>query len=60
MTTDEARALARALDEKYVFEIPGTSFPLPPPNQGQRVQNSIGIGFVPYLPHGETVCLGCG
>jgi hypothetical protein len=60
MTTDEARALARALDEKYVFEIPGTSFPLPPPNEGQRVQNSIGIGFVPYLPHGETVCLGCG
>jgi len=60
MTTDEARALARALDEKYVFEIPGTSFPLPPPNEGQRVQNSIDIGFVPYLPHGETVCLGCG
>ena len=60
MTTDEARALARALDEKYVFEIPGTSFALPPPNEGQRVQNSIGIGFVPYLPHGETVCLACG
>ena len=60
MTTDEARALARALDEKYVFEIPGTSFPLPPPNEGQRVQNSISIGFVPYLPHGETVCLACG
>ena len=60
LTTDEARALARALDEKYLFEIPGTSVALPPPNEGQRERNSVFIGFIPYLPHGETVCLGCG
>lgn len=60
MTTDEARALARALDEQYVFEIPGTSVVLPPPNEGQRKQNSVFIAFFPYLPHGERVCLACG
>ena len=59
LTTDEARALARALGETYLFEIPGTSVDLLPPNKG-RGPNSVFIGFVPYLPHGESECLPCG
>jgi hypothetical protein len=59
LTTDEARALARALDETYLFEIPGTSVDLLPPNKG-RGPNSVFIGFTPYLPHGESECLPCG
>jgi hypothetical protein len=66
LTTDEARELARALDdaglktpEGYLFEIPGTSVDLLPPNKG-RGRNSVFIGFMPYLPHGESECLSCG
>ena len=71
LTTEEARALARALDDAglkektpeaelaYLFEIPGTSVDLPPPSQ-RRVRNAVFIGFEPYLPHGEWECLPCG
>jgi hypothetical protein len=71
LTTEEARALARALDDAglkektpeaelaYLFEIPGTSVYLPPPNKG-RVRNAVFIGFEPYLPHGEWECSPCG
>jgi hypothetical protein len=67
LTTEEARALAQALDDaglnrgglSYDFEIPGTSVDPPPPMEGP-VQNKVFIGFSPYFPHGETVCLGCG
>ena len=64
MTTEEARALAQALDDAglkqqtsadqlaYRFEIPGTSVDPPPPEKGP-VRNAILIGFEPYLPHGE-------
>jgi hypothetical protein len=67
LTTEEARALAQALDDAglnrggldYDFEIPGTSVDPPPPMKGP-VRNKVFIGFSPYFPHGETVCLGCG
>jgi hypothetical protein len=67
LTTEEARALAQALDDaglnrgglSYDFEIPGTSVDPPPPMKGP-VRNKVFIGFSPYFPHGETVCLGCG
>lgn len=71
LTTDEARALARALEDAglhektpgpelgYLFEIPGTSVDLLPPNKG-RGPNSVFINFMPYLPHGESECLPCG
>ena len=67
LTTEEARALAQALDDAglkpgkranelfYVFEIPGTG--LDP--QG-RVRNEVYIYFEPTLPHGEHVCTPCG
>jgi hypothetical protein len=67
LTTEEARALAQALDDAglkpgkranelfYVFEIPGTS--LDP--QG-RVRNELFIYFEPTLPDGEHVCSQCG
>lgn len=67
LTTEEARALAQALDDAglkpgkranelfYVFEIPGTS--LDP--QG-RVRNEVFIYFEPTLPDGEHVCSQCG
>ena len=67
LTTEEAQALAQALDDAglnrgglaYDFEIPGTSVDPPPPMKGP-VRNKVFIGFSPYFPHGETVCLGCG
>ena len=67
LTTEEARALAQALDDAglnrgglaYDFEIPGTSVDPPPPMKGP-VRTKVFIGFSPYFPHGETVCLGCG
>jgi hypothetical protein len=67
LTTEEARAVTQALDEAglpggglmYSFEIPGTSVDPPRPQKGP-VRNEVFIGFTPYLPHGETVCLGCG
>ena len=70
LTTEEARALARALDDaglrektpqaalEYLFEIPGTSVDLPPP--WGRVRNAVFIAFEPYLPHGESICSPCG
>lgn len=71
VTTEEARALARALDDAglkeqtpaaelaYRFEIPGTSVDPPPPAKGP-VPNAIFIAFEPYLPHGEWECSPCG
>jgi hypothetical protein len=67
LTTEEARALAQALDDAglnrggldYDFEIPGTSVDPPPPMKGP-VRNKVFIWFSPYFPHGETVCLACG
>lgn len=71
VTTEEARALARALDDAglkqpapsagmgYLFEIPGTSVDPGPPAKGP-VRNAIFIGFEPYLPHGEWECEPCG
>src|SRR5262245_3618133 len=67
LTTEQARALAKALDGAgldrgglmWGFEIPGTSVDPPRPEKGP-VRNKVFIGFSPYLPHGETVCLACG
>ena len=71
LTTEEARALAQALDDAglkppdaagevgYSFEIPGTSVDPPRPEKGP-VRNVVFILFWPTLPHGETVCLQCG
>ena len=62
LTTEEARAVTQALDDAGLgtsFEIPGTSVDPAPPEKGP-VRNVVGIGFTPYLPHGETVCLACG
>jgi hypothetical protein len=71
LTTEEARALAQALDDAglkqqtpadqlaYRFEIPGTSVDPPPPEKG-RVRNAVFISFEPYLPHGEWECSPCG
>jgi hypothetical protein len=67
LTTEEARAVTQALDDaglpgggtEYSFEIPGTSVDPAPPEKGP-VRNVVFIAFTPYLPHGETVCLGCG
>ena len=69
LTTEEARALAQALDAGlkrdpatglgYSFEIPGTSVDPLPPEKGS-VRNKVFIGFSPLLPHGESVCLQCG
>jgi hypothetical protein len=68
VTTEEARALVKALDDAglkrdgglwYSFEIPGTSVDPPPPLKGP-VRQVVFIGFWPYFPHGETVCLACG
>jgi hypothetical protein len=61
VTTNEARSLAKALDGagpasarkggainlNYKFDAPGPS-------------RQVWIGFDPFLPHGETTCLGCG
>ena len=61
VTTNEARSLAKALDGAgpadarkggginlhYQFDAPGPS-------------RQVWIGFSPFLPHGETTCLGCG
>ena len=71
LTTDEARALAQALDAAglkeqtpaaqlaYRFEIPGTSVDPPRPEKGP-VRNAVFISFEPYLPHGEWECSPCG
>jgi hypothetical protein len=72
LTTEEARALAEALDDAglkpqpgnagelaYSFEIPGTSVDSPFPEKG-RVRNEVFIGFEPSLPDGEHVCSACG
>jgi hypothetical protein len=68
VTTEEARALVKALDDAglkrdgglgYSFEIPGTSVDPPPPLKGP-VRPVVFIGFSPYFPHGETLCLACG
>ncbi|MEN3311273.1 MAG: hypothetical protein V7645_602, partial [Actinomycetota bacterium] len=72
LTTEEARALAQALDDGglkqepanrgelgYRFEIPGTSVDSPVPEQG-RVRNEVFIYFEPSLPDGEHVCSACG
>jgi hypothetical protein len=71
LTTEEARALAQALDAAglkeqtpaaelaYRFEISGTSVDPPRPEKGP-VRNAIFIAFEPYLPHGEWECSPCG
>jgi hypothetical protein len=65
LTTEEARAVTQALDDAGLgssfqsFEIPGTSVDPAPPEKGP-VRNKVYIMFLPYLPHGETVCLWCG
>ena len=60
MTSDEARTLAKALDDAgfvpfmqlvrlgYRFETPGTN------------KERVHIYFEPYLPHGEIICSACG
>jgi hypothetical protein len=62
VTTNEARSLAKALDGagpatarkggainlNYRFDAPG------------RPNRHVWISFSPFLPHGETTCLGCG
>ena len=61
VTTNGARSLAKALDGAgpatarkggfinlhYIFDAPSPS-------------RQVGISFSPFLPHGETTCLGCG
>jgi hypothetical protein len=71
LTTAEARALARALDNAgferdrrpgevgYSFEIPGTSVDPPRPEKGP-VRNKVYILFEPFLPNGESICTECG
>lgn len=71
LTTERARALARALDDAghrqktphaqlaYLVEDPGTSVDPPGPAKGP-VRNAIYIAFEPYLPHGEWICSPCG
>ncbi len=71
LTTEEARALAQALDDAglkrgrrlgelvYSFEIPGTSVDPPRPAKGP-VRNEVFIFFWPYLPNGESICTECG
>ena len=71
LTTEEARALAQALDDAglkrgrrlgklaYSFEIPGTSVDPPRPQKGP-VRNKVFIFFWPYLPNGESICTECG
>ena len=62
LTTEEARALALALDDAGLgnsFEIPGTSVDPPRPEKGP-VRNVVHIRFDAYLPHGEVACLPCG
>jgi hypothetical protein len=71
LTTEEARALAQALDDAglkrkgrlgelvYSFEIPGTSVDPPGPEKGP-VRNEVFIFFWPYLPNGESICTECG
>ena len=71
LTTEEARALAQALDDAglkpdrlrgelvYSFEIPGTSVDPPRPEKGP-VRNEVFIFFWPYLPNGESICSECG
>ena len=70
LTTEEARALAQALDDAglkpyrrlgelvYSFEIPGTSVDPPRPEKGP-VRNEVFIFFWPYLPNGESICTEC-
>jgi hypothetical protein len=71
LTTEEARALAQALDDAglkrgrrlgelaYSFEISGTSVDPPRPKRGP-VRNEVFILFWPYLPNGESICTECG
>jgi hypothetical protein len=71
LTTEEARALAQALDDAglkpqkranelfYVFEPPGKSLDRPFPEVG-HVGNVVFIYFEPTLPDGEHVCSQCG
>jgi hypothetical protein len=71
LTTEEARALAQVLDDAglkrqnaanglgYSFEIPGTSVDPPRPEKGP-VRNEVFIAVWLLLPHGESVCSGCG
>ena len=71
LTTEEARALAQALDDAglkpqkranelfYVFDTAGTSLDRPFPEEG-HVGNVVFIYFEPTLPDGEHVCSQCG
>ena len=71
LTTEEARALAQALDDAglkpqkranelfYVFEPSGKSLDRPFPEKG-HVGNVVFIYFEPTLPDGEHVCSACG
>jgi hypothetical protein len=64
LTTEETRVVTQAFDDAgfqrpwggliYSLEIPGTSVDPAHPGKGPS------LAFTPYLPHGETVCLGCG
>ena len=60
-SSDLARSLAKALDgagpaiaRKGGFINLNYSFDAPGPSR------QVWIGFSPFLPHGETTCLGCG
>ena len=61
VTTNEARSLAKALDgagpataRKGGFVNLNYRFVAPDPSR------QVWISFSPFLPHGETTCLGCG
>jgi hypothetical protein len=60
MTIDEARTLAKALDDAGPKDRGGAfrlSYRFEASAQGQE---DVPIYFEPYLPHGEFICSACG
>jgi hypothetical protein len=67
VTTEAARALARALEEAEIYPDPGLSmwvlaysFEPSAAIAPGPIENTVTISFEPYLPHGEAVCSACG